>query len=349
MQKIVNKILALVIRHPVPIQAAFAACTPQLCFGILHPFLSPLPCTRGQRQQCRPLRSGGNCFTKSTTCASLNSRIGMGTPPQDIVAERCGGSDAFVRRAACHRSCISGAGTGRSGGYAGGRLNTSTASRTPSAAIWLSASCRRAVLVIPGMAPRWRSRRNRQSRPIGPPNLDFALMVARGEDRSIRRKRHGWDRSTSTTNSRHSKRLGKLANAIATDPSRSEGRQWARLKGSRRAEGGRRPAVAVTAGSETCTCERGWCGWDAPSRSEGRQWAWAESACSPNPCGVRTRDESTKRTWGRNPKLEVRNSKGREQRRVLKANCPEGGGARRNFARNGRILHLIAQMESGDL
>ena len=60
-----------------------------------------------------------------------------------------------------------------------------------------------------------------------------------------------------------------------------------------------------------------------------------------NPCGVRMRDETTKRTWGQNPRLEVRNSNSREQRRVLKANCPVGGGARRNFARNGRILHLL--------
>ena len=37
---------------------------------------------------------------------------------------------------------------------------------------------------------------------------------------------------------------------------------------------------------------------------------------SRSPCGVRTRDECTKRSCGRNPKLEVRNSKGGERRRT---------------------------------
>jgi len=54
-QKIVNEILALALRHLVPFQAALSADASQLRFRMLHPLLAPLRSTRGQRQQCRPL------------------------------------------------------------------------------------------------------------------------------------------------------------------------------------------------------------------------------------------------------------------------------------------------------
>jgi hypothetical protein len=55
MEKVVNEILALIINHLVPYQAALFGEAPQLNFRERHPLVAPLRGTRGERQERCPL------------------------------------------------------------------------------------------------------------------------------------------------------------------------------------------------------------------------------------------------------------------------------------------------------
>ncbi len=113
---------------------------------------------------------------------------------------------------------------------------------------------------------------------------------------------------------------GPRAGEMKEIPSRSEGRLWRRRAGEvnrRLGEGivdGRRPAVTKRAATLRL-------------RETHAQRRAAGPVCSLNPCGERMRGEYTKRTWGGNPKVEIRKTEARNPKseaRNPKFDAPEG-------------------------